>query len=90
VTSHDTIEGASESFRNEFQAILDFHAPVKTIQLRNKYCPYLSEETKLMIAERNVLHTEAVQRSDLVLIQEYKQKAKELKEMQKLCWTRPV
>ena len=43
VLTHSNIESASESFRNEFCAILDYHAPVKTIQLRKKYCPYLSQ-----------------------------------------------
>ena len=28
VTSHETIEGAAEAFRNEFQAILNCHAPI--------------------------------------------------------------
>ena len=37
VCSHETIEGAEEAFKNEFQAILNHHAPIKTIQLRKKY-----------------------------------------------------
>ena len=38
-TSHLNIEGASEAFRNEFCAILDYHAPVKTIQVRKNFRP---------------------------------------------------
>ena len=45
VKSHEDIELASEAFRNEFSAILDLHAPIKTIQLRNNYCPYLYDES---------------------------------------------
>ena len=48
VRSYETVEGAAEAFRNEFQAILNHHAPIKTIQLRKKYCPHLTEETKLL------------------------------------------
>ena len=33
VTSHESIEGAAEAFKNEFVAILDYHAPIKTIQI---------------------------------------------------------
>ena len=79
VTSHDTIEGAAEAFRNEFSAILDFHAPVKTIQIREKYCPFLTEETKQMINERNVLLKEASKTGDKILLREAKIRAKEVK-----------
>ena len=33
--------------------ILDEMAPVKTFQTNSKYCPWLSEETKVMMKERN-------------------------------------
>ena len=72
VTSHDTIDGAAEAFRNEFNAILDYHAPVKTIQLRKNYCPYLSSDTKRMIANRNALQKEATKKGDHILIEEFR------------------
>ena len=84
VATHETIDGAAEAFRNEFAAILNFHAPVKTIQIRNKYCPYLTKETKILIAERNVLHEEASKSSDTVLMEEFKLKAKEVRKSGKL------
>ena len=71
VTSHDNIETAAEAFRNEFKAILDFHAPVKTIQVRRNYCPYIKEETKVMMKERAVLQEEASKHADKVLLEEY-------------------
>ena len=79
VCSHETIEGAAEAFRNEFQAILNHHAPIKTIQLRKKYCPHLTEETKLLQQERNTLQKEASTNGDSVLLQEFKLKSKETK-----------
>ena len=95
VTSHDNIETAAEAFRNEFKAILDYHAPVKTIQVRRNYCPYIKEETKVMMKERAVLQEEASKHADKVLLEEYKLKAKEVKkaveedkklEMEKDLW----
>ena len=79
ITSHHNIESASEAFRNEFTAILDHHAPVKTIQVRNNYCPYLTEDIKMEIKNRNVLQEEAFKTGDTVLMEEFKEKAKEVK-----------
>ena len=79
VTSHQTIEGAAEAFRNEFQAILNYHAPIRTIQVRKKYCPHLTEETKLLQQERNILQQEASRTGDSILMQEFKIKSKETK-----------
>ena len=59
VTSQDSIDGAATIFQNEFEAILNFHAPLKTVQVRKNYCPFLSEETKISIKERNTLFEEA-------------------------------
>ena len=81
VTSHATIEGAAMAFRNEFRAILDHHAPIKTIQIRNNYCPFLSQETKVLISERNTLQEEASKSGDVVLAEEFKTKAKEIKKI---------
>ena len=79
VKSHEDIELASEAFRNEFSAILDLHAPIKTIQLRNNYCPYLYDETKIEIANRNMLLKEALRSKDPDLMAEYKEKSKAVK-----------
>ena len=38
---------------NKLTKVLDEMVPVKTIQTRNKYTPWLSEETKSLQAERN-------------------------------------
>ena len=64
VTTHESIESAAEAFRNEFQAILNYHAPIKTVQIRKNYCKYLTQETKLLIQERNTLKKEASKKGD--------------------------
>jgi hypothetical protein len=47
------LETASRIFQEEFGKILENHAPVKVLQTRNHYLPYLSDETKLLMEERN-------------------------------------
>lgn len=79
MASHESIKGAAEAFRNEFVAILDYNGPIKTIQIRKNYCPYLTEETKSLQQERNTLQEEAAKKSDVVLLQEFKIKSKETK-----------
>ena len=79
VLTHQNLKSASEAFRNEFCAILDLHAPVRTVQMRKKYCPYLTEERKFEIADRNALQKEASKTGDIVLMKEYKNKAKLVK-----------
>ena len=81
VTLHRTIEEASIVFKNEFEAILNFHAPLKTIQIRKNYCPFLTEDTKLSIRERNTLYAEACRTGDATLLQEFKIKSKEVKKL---------
>ena len=81
VTSHESIDGAAEAFMNEFLAILSHNAPVKIIQLRKKYCPHLSAETKILMIERNLLQKEASEKSDPVLLEEFKLKAREIKKI---------
>ena len=50
--STDTDE-AVNIFTNKVNYILDQVAPMKTFQVRTKYCPWLSIETKELIKERN-------------------------------------
>ena len=50
--STDTDE-AVHIFTHKVNTILDQVAPVKTFQVRKKYCPWLSKETKELIRERN-------------------------------------
>ena len=44
---------AVDIFTNKVNIILDKMAPVKTFQTSSKYCPWLTEQTKTKIKERN-------------------------------------
>ena len=80
MTGIDDIEEAAVEFQNIFKTILDKHAPMKTFQIRKHYIPYLSEETKLLMEERDALKQEATYHQDGVLLYEYKKKRNEFKE----------
>jgi hypothetical protein len=73
------LETASRIFQEEFGKILENHAPVKVLQTRNHYLPYLSDETKLLMEERNALKEEATKLSDDQLFNEDKRKRTEVK-----------
>ena len=64
-----------------FEKILNKHAPIKVFQIRNNYVPYLSEETKLVMAERDALKEEGTENCDEVLLREFRQKRNEAKKM---------
>ena len=57
VIKHNTINDAANAFEKEFKQILDKHAPTKTIIIKKKCAPYLSEETKMKISQRKSLQT---------------------------------
>ena len=47
------VNDAVQLLTNKINSILDDMAPVKAIQTSNKYCPWLTGETKSLIGERN-------------------------------------
>ena len=53
VYSCDSVEIAVNKFTLKINKILDAMAPVKSIQVRNKYAPWISENTKEKIKERD-------------------------------------
>ena len=73
------MEEAAKVFERKFSEILDFHAPMKTYQMRKHYLPHISEETKLLIKERKTLHEEAVRTGNTILLKEFKNKSREVK-----------
>ena len=80
VTACDDLEAAAEMFQNSFGEILDKHAPIKKIQVRKNYLPFLSEETKLLMEDRKALKEESVVTGDKVLVEEAKRLGKLVKE----------
>ena len=47
------VNEAVQLFNSKVNSILDEMAPIKTFQTSSKYCPWLSENSKLLIRERN-------------------------------------
>ena len=74
-TTND-IDEAAEIFTREFTRILDKHAPLKTIQNRKNYIPYISEEIKEIMKKRDKLKIEAAKTGLKDKYDEYKTKRK--------------
>ena len=79
VTACDNVEETAEVFEMSFKPILDKHAPVKTFQMRKHYCPYVSDETKQLMKDRNALKELATATGDKVAEKEFKKKGKLIK-----------
>ena len=79
VTGTESLEAAAGIFENKFKFILDFHAPMKTFQIRKNYSPFISQETKDMISERKVLQEEITRTGNSVLLKEFRYNCKEVK-----------
>ena len=43
-------------FNNAFRQVLHAHAPVKTVKIRSRPCPFVTEEIKDLMKIRNRLH----------------------------------
>ena len=61
----DDIEKAGATFTREFLKILQKRAPLKVIQNRNGYVPYISKELNAEMEERNKLKKEAAATEDI-------------------------
>ena len=59
------IEEAGKIFTETFTKILDRHAPLKVIQNRTNYVPYLSKEVKDLMDTRNRLKKFAAESGDI-------------------------
>ena len=65
---------ASDLFEREFRLILDKHAPLKVIQNRSHYVPYISPEIKKEMEDRNSLKEHATHSGRLEDYEAYKRK----------------
>ena len=74
---------------NKLNNILDLMAPIKIIQVRKKYCPWLSETTKLMIKQRNEAQKQANEtksRSDWNYFKTLRNKVNNRLKYEKINW----
>ena len=79
VPQAENLDEAADIFEKTFKSILDAHAPLKTFQMRKNYSPFITQETKDLIAERRTLQEEATRTGNLVLLKEFRNKCKEVK-----------
>ena len=80
VTACSDIDDAAKTFQDLFSQVLDRHAPIKVFQSRKNYVPYLSDEIKILMSERDALKEEATKHGDSELMREYRIKRNEVKE----------
>ena len=66
------IDVATEHFTTIYTSVLDKHAPLKVIQNRNSYIPYISEEIKVLMKRRDALKIEAAQDGNINKFNQYK------------------
>ena len=63
---------AADIFTSKLTEVLDLFAPVKTIQLRKSYAPWLQENTKIAMEERNLAQQAAILTKDIDRARMYK------------------
>ena len=70
VLHNNNIEEASAIFSGIFGTILNRHAPLKVVQVRRNYIPWISTETKNLHLARNTLKKEAIDEKSNIHIQQ--------------------
>ena len=69
----EDIETAADVFTEVFSQVLEKHAPLKIIQNRNNYVPYISKELNVLRSERNFLKEKAAETGHAEDYRNYKQ-----------------
>ena len=78
VHTADNPDDAFAAFEKAYCEVLDRHAPIKVIQNRKDYVPYISPQLEKMMAERNHLKENAAITGRLDDYNEYKKKRNEV------------
>ena len=73
------INSMLSSFNDVISSVLDVHAPIRTIKIRSRPCPYVTLEIKQLMKRRNNLHRRFLQTRDPNDWQNYKNSRKEIK-----------
>ena len=83
VHTADNPDEVFKVFEKSYCEVLDRHAPIKVIQNRTDYVPYITTEVKKAMDERNDLKENAAQSGSLDDFNEYKKKRNEVTMMLK-------
>ena len=89
--SCDDRDKAAEILTCKLTTILDQMAPVRTIQVRTKYAPWLSDNTKDLIKNRNEAHkiaSETKSQDDYRLYKSLRNQATAKMRQEKKAWER--
>ena len=83
ILENDDIEAAGDTFTKVFSEILDKHAPLKVIQNRKNYQPYLSNEIKEIMSKRDNLKEDAAVTGNANTYREYQNLRNEITKLLK-------
>ena len=72
VLKNRNIDEASAIFSGIFGSLLKRHAPLKVVQVRKNYIPWISDETRELQINRDSLKKEAIQENNVEKFLEYK------------------
>lgn len=61
----DDVNGKLNHFNSNFLSVLESHAPIKTIKIRHRHCPFVDDEVKEAMKKRNRLHKLARQTNNI-------------------------
>ena len=78
VLESEDVEKAAETFTDVFVDILNKHAPLKIIQNRSNYVPYISKEIRNIMKNRDELKVASASSGDQEQYSEYKKKRNEV------------
>ena len=70
---------AASHFSGIFGGILNRHAPLRTVQVRNNYSPWVGQTTKDKMKVRDRMKREAAEQNDHEKLEEYKKLRNEIK-----------
>ena len=72
VHNTDDENKAFETFEREYSKILNKHAPIKVIQNRSNYCPYIDKDLKKLMEERDYVKEVAIKTGNPFVFDKYK------------------
>ncbi|CAB3993932.1 Hypothetical predicted protein [Paramuricea clavata] len=62
----DDVNAKLNIFNHAIQSTLDVHAPIKTIKIRNRPCPFITQDLRNLMKERDRLHQRFLRTRDII------------------------
>jgi hypothetical protein len=64
IFNEDDVNTKLTTFNQTIQSTLDSHAPIKTVKVRNRHCPFVTQDIKVLMKTRDQLHRRYLQTRD--------------------------